>query len=174
MAPFLPGIIMFGGASTYLTTITTTSSTILTETVWESLAYNYDSICTNFDHHSSSQTFTGKARLQGVVLHGSAIGPLDFTTIGPAPEVTLTIVNATYDPTASSGMFAMTGSLEHTLYQTYSRPYSLVEFSMTASGTFIASNSCVAAMQTTLVGNSVPAGFGSGTISLSRGGICPV
>jgi hypothetical protein len=171
MAPFLSGIVVFGGTSTFLTTITT-STTILTETMWATLGYNYDSICTNFDHHSSSQTFTGKARLQGSVFVGDGI--LEMTSVGVAPEVTLTIVNATYDPTASAGLFAMTGSLAHTLYQTYSRPYSLVEFSMTASGIFIASDSCTAMMETVIVGNSVTAGYGSGYISLTRGGSCPV
>lgn len=174
MATFEPGIIMFAGTSTYLTTITTTSSTILTETVSAVLGYNYESICTNFDHHSSSQTFTGKARLQGTVFAESNDSTFNPTSVGVAPEVTLTIVNASYDPTASAGVFGMTGSLVHTLYETYSRPYSIVDFSVTASGTFIGSNSCVALMEAMLVGNSVPAGFGSGIISLSRGGICPV
>jgi hypothetical protein len=174
MATFAPGIILFAGTSTYLTTIPWTSSTILTETMSAVLGYNYDSICTNFDHHSSSLTFTGKARLQGSVFVEANNSTFNPTSIGVAPEVTLTIVNATYDPSASAGVFGMTGSLAHTLYETYSRPYSIVDFSVTASGTFIGSNSCVALMEAMLVGNSTPAGFGAGIMSLNRGGSCPV
>jgi hypothetical protein len=176
MAPTIyPGIVV-PVAITYSVTSTTNSLSSLEATTYSVvLFYGYESICTNFDHAPAGLTFTGRARIQGTAYVVDTINGLSLSSIGPAPEVTLTVANAAYDPSSSAALFTMTGSVVDSMYVSFSKTFSLLEFEVGVSAEFATADSCIAAQNTTVLGDGgCPAGGGSGPLTLTRGGICPV
>jgi hypothetical protein len=170
-----PGIVV-PVAITYGVTSTTNSLTSLEAATYSIvLFYGYESICTNFDHAPAATTFTGRARIQGTAYVADVINGLTFASIGPAPEVTLTVAAASYDPSSSVALFTMTGSIVDSMYMSFSKTFSLLEFEVGVSAEFTSADSCIAAQNTNVLGDGAcEAGGGSGPLTLTRGGICPV
>ena len=175
MAPTIyPGIVVPVAVTYSLTTTTNSLSTVETVSNTAVLIYGYESICTNFDHAPAGVTFTGRARIQGTAYLVDSLN-YSFMSIGAAPEVTLTVAGASYDPTSSVALFTMTGSIIDSMYMTFTKTFSLLEFTVDVSAEFATADSCIAGQTTTVLGDGgCPAGGGSGPLTLTRGGICPV
>jgi hypothetical protein len=152
---------------------TTSLSSIFTTSITHELYYVYDTFCTNFDHVPSGVNFSGRARLQGIAwAYGESFSA---QTLGPAPDITLTLAIGDYNPTLSAGLLFLTASaVMNTAYASFSRSYSSFDVSISASAHFVTPDLCEGELDAVVFSGSTPLGDGSGPFSLTRGGVCPV
>ena len=151
----------------------TSDSTILTTSHTFALYYQYDTICTNFDHIPSGVSFSGRARLQGFAWSYDESD--NSQTLGPAPEITMTLAIGGYDPTLSAGLLFLTAAaVMNTAYASFTRSYSSFNVSMNASAYFVSPDVCEGEMEAVVFSGSTEIGDGSGPFILTRGGVCPV
>jgi hypothetical protein len=136
------------------------------------LDYEYQNLCTNFDHDPAATTFSGRARLQGVAWR------LDDTTstqVGAAPEIVLTVSVGSYDTSSSFGYFSMTAvSVVDSLYPGYSHPYSNFGVGILGSAQFTSPNACSGSLQAFAHAGGTTIAKGTADFVLTRGGTCPV